>query len=58
MSCRNSCGGGCGGGILPTFARVPLPSSTVLAFTAPRLDAAAPSPSTLTASPPRAPPRA
>jgi hypothetical protein len=58
MSCRSSCGGGCGGGILPTFARVALPSRTVIASAAPRLDAPAPTQATRPATQPRAPPRA
>lgn len=53
MACRQGCGG-----ILPTFARVPLPSSTVIAVDTRRLDAPAPGPARHAAAQPRAPPRA
>lgn len=58
MSCRSSCGGACGGGILPTFARVPLPSRAIIASAAPRLEAPAPTRISHPATQPRAPPRA
>ena len=58
MSCRQACGGACGGGILPAFARVALPSSTVIAVSTPRLDARAPEPAWQATAQPRAPPRA
>jgi len=54
MSCRQGCGGG--SGILPDLARVPLPSSTVIAVTGPRLDAPAPQPAKHHSAQPRAPP--
>lgn len=57
MSCRQACGGGCGG-ILPTFARVPLPSSTVIAYVAPRFDVDAVDSAGYAAAHPRAPPQA
>jgi hypothetical protein len=56
MSCRQSCGGGCGGGILPTFVRVPLPSSALIAVAEPRSVAPAPQPAKHATSQPRAPP--
>jgi len=58
MSCRQACGGACGGGLLPTFARVPLPSSAVLAVATARLDVRAPEPARHATAQPRAPPRA
>jgi hypothetical protein len=55
MSCRQGCGSALGG-ILPDFARVPLPSPTVIATGGPRLDASAPQPATHHSAQPRAPP--
>ncbi len=57
MFCRSGCGSACGG-ILPTFARVPLPSSTVIAVDILHLDATTPTPARHAAAQPRAPPRA
>jgi hypothetical protein len=57
MSCRNACGSA-HGGILPTLARVPLPSSTVIAVAALRLDAPALRSARHRSAQPRAPPLA
>jgi hypothetical protein len=57
MSCRQGCGSALGG-ILPDFARVPLPSSTVIAIPDPRLDAPTPQPARHRSAQPRAPPLA
>jgi len=57
MSCRQSCGSACGG-ILPDLARVPLPSSTVIAITGPRLEAPPARPAKHDSAQPRAPPLA
>ena len=57
MSCRPGCGGACDG-ILPNFARVPLPSSTVIAVITPGLDAPTATPAGHAAAQPRAPPHA
>jgi hypothetical protein len=57
MACRQACGGGCGG-ILPSFARVPLPSSKVIAFVTPRFDTDAAEQAKHATAQPRAPPRA
>ncbi len=55
MSCRQ--GSACGG-ILPGLARVPLPSSTVIAIAGPRLDAPTATPAKHHSAQPRAPPLA
>lgn len=57
MACRQGCGGMCGG-ILPSFARVALPSSTVIAVAEPGLDAQSPQSAWHIAAKPRAPPLA
>ncbi|WP_141700787.1 hypothetical protein [Methyloceanibacter superfactus] len=57
MSCRQGCGSGCGG-ILPDLARIPLPSSTVIAIAGPRLDAPSARPGKHHSAQPRAPPLA
>ncbi len=57
MACRQGCGGMCGG-ILPSFARVILPSSTVVAVAEPSRDTPAPQSAWHTAAKPRAPPLA
>jgi hypothetical protein len=57
MSCRQGCGSACGG-ILPDLARVPLPSSTVIAIAGPRLDAPPASLAEHHSAQPRAPPLA
>ncbi|HUU67384.1 MAG TPA: hypothetical protein VMW57_08930 [Methyloceanibacter sp.] len=57
MSCRQGCGSA-HGGILPDLARVPLPSSTVIAVAEPRLDAPSARPAKHHSAQPRAPPLA
>ena len=57
MSCRQGCGAS-GGGILPTFARVSLPSSAIVVIAGLRLHAPALKSTRPYAAQPRAPPLA